>query len=232
MNRLEKLVLHIPGRHASTFKAIFHQHNVVLPRVDVLAVESQNDFAVDVCPNVTTVAIGFWEWNWGYDEIDKKHFENLMKAASRAPKLTHFAMFSHWNIDQLEGVLGAMPKLLSLSMEGSRYRDPLKRLTRVLAKFSSLQYLTLAAFGLGVTNFQPSTCGNSYMGPEGQQLLEKIHQERKEARELAAQMVLSECKNLRVLWIGDRDKAEVVGIDEGGVTQVKWTKEARQNLCM
>jgi Leucine-rich repeat (LRR) protein len=236
MIRLEKLELFIPEYHTFPFEAAFRQENVFLPRVDFLVVGPYSDFVVPLCPNVTTIATSSLQWlhckrsNEG--ELPSEHSLRLIEVLGGASKLTHLAMFEWWNVGLLEATLVAVPDLSSLSMECSSYHDRLMELLPILSRFNNLQYLALtSAFSLKVTNFQPPWCGNAYYGPNGDQLRQRVGEEREKATKLVVQMVFPVCRKLKVLWIGGRQRAEVRRTEEGDVAGITWTAGVRQNHC-
>jgi len=236
MIRLEKLGLFIPEYHTFPFEAAFRQENVLLTRVDFLAVGPYSEFVVPLCPNVTTIATSSHQWLFckrsNEGEVPREHSLRLIKAAGGASKLTHLAMFEWWSSRQLETILVAVPNLSSLSMECSSYSERLTKLVTILSRFNNLQYLSLAsAFDLKVTDFQPPWCGNAYDGPGGDQLLQRVEEEQEKATKMVVQMVFPVCRQLKVLWIGDRQRAEVRRTEEGDVADITWIAGIRQNLC-
>lgn len=236
MDRLEKLELFIPEYHTSQFEAAFRQVKVSLPRVDFLAVGPYSEFVVSLCPNVTTLATSSLQWlhckRGNQGDIPREHSLRLIEAAGGTSKLTHLAMFEWWNFTLLETILVAVPNLSSLSMECSNYSEGLTKLLPILSRFNNLQYLALAsAFSLKVTCFQPPWCGNAYYGPNGDQMRQRVGEEREKATKIVVQMVFPVCRKLKVLWIGDRQRTEVRRSHSGDVAGGTWTEETRQKLC-
>lgn len=236
MGRLERLEFFIPEYHTLPFEVAFRQEKVFLPRVDFLAVGPYSEFMVPLCPNFKTLATSSLQWlqctRGNQGDTPREHSLRLIEAAGGTSKLTHFAMFEWWNLRLLETILVALPNLSSLSMECSKYSDGLTKLLPILSRFNSLQYLALAsAFSLKVTCFQPPWCGNAYHGPDGGQMRQRVEKEREKATNIVVQMVFPACRKLKVLWIGDRQRAEVRRTKEGDMAGVTWTEGTRQKLC-
>lgn len=229
MTRLEKLELFIPDDHTSPFEVAFRQENVVLPRIGILAVGPFSEFMVPLCPNVTTIGTSSIRWMYcrASNEVTarREHVHRLIEAAGGAPKLTHFGMFEWWKVKTLEAILVAIPGLSSLSMEHSNFDDELTAMLLVLSRFSNLQYLALACnFSHRVTTFLPPWCEDADYGPDGHILHRRVKKEREKVKKMVVRTVLPVCRKLKVLWIGDWQKAEVRRSESGDVAGVTWTE--------
>jgi hypothetical protein len=129
-------------------------------------------------------------------------------------------------------------------MPGGRYSNPLKvrlhlfwmpnyteklcqKLLPILARFTAMEELILAEVSeLGV-GFNPPGCGNSYMGPQGDERRKEVATQGRRARELAAKGVLEACSQLRTLWVGDCSRAEAVRDEKGNFIDIEWHYEWR-----
>jgi hypothetical protein len=80
---------------------------------------------------------------------------------------------------------------------------------------------------LGV-GFDPPRCGNAYMGPGGDELRKRVHEQRERADELVSRSVFQACASLKKLWIDDHRRAEVSRDDQGIITDIVWYNEYRR----
>ncbi len=100
-----------------------------------------------------------------------------------------------------------------------------------MSRFKNPQYLALTSvFTLKVACFQPFS-GNAYSGANGDQMRQRVREERERATKIVVQMMFPKCKKLKVLWIGDRQRVEVRRTEEGDVAGVTRTVGTRQGLC-
>lgn len=89
-----------------------------------------------------------------------------------------------------------------------------------LSRFQSLRVLALASVAGLQVGFRPPKCGNSYMGPRGDQVRQRVKREKQEAESKVAQMVFAVCAHLVELRIGDNTKAEIERSSDGSVKNI------------
>ena len=230
MQKLEKLVLVVPEHHTAIFASEIAKAEFALPAVRTLVVGPFCDFAVQLCPNVTTVSSNGWSGLHtklgGYS--DRAHTRDLIKAAGKAPKVTRLEIMEWWQVDLVEAIHKALPHLTNLALDGGSYKAGIAAFVPVLSRFQDLEYLALAnASALGV-GFNPPTCGNIYMGCGGKKAREQIDKRRRGAVEKVAKMVAPVCPRLKNLWIGDTTRVEIVRNEDGSFEDFVQSKEEKR----
>ena len=222
MPKLEKLVLVIPEHHIDDFADAFARATFTLPRVHTLVVGTFCDFAVQLCPNATTISNNGWSWlhTKAGKSSGQEHTRALIKAAGRAPKIANLELMNWWTIDLVEAIHEAVPYIPRLSLDGGSYQGGIAHFIPTLSRFKRLEFLALAnAHALGV-GFSPPRCGNAYMGPHGKEVRERVNHQRQQAEMRVAKMVGPACPVLKELWIGDQTRVEVVRNDDGSFKDV------------
>ena len=213
----------IPEHHATIFSTEIAKAGFKLLTVRTLVVGPFCDFAVSLCPNVNTISSN--GWNWLHTESSNRsahaHTRQLIAAMGEvAATVMRFEMMEWWTVDLVEALHDNLPNLLKLSLDGGSYRGGIAAFIPVLSRFERLEYLALAdPSKLGV-GFEPSWCGNAYMGPHGNEVRELVRRERKEAEAKVANMVAPACANLKELWIGEQTRVEVLRDEQTGFKDV------------
>jgi hypothetical protein len=65
------------------------------------------------------------------------------------------------------------------------------------------------------------------MGPHGEELANNVAAEGAQAEASVAKMVFGACSSLKVLWVGDRRRAQALRDETGNLTDIVWHKEVR-----
>ena len=217
MPQLQKLVLVIPEYHTEIFAKTISGFKVSLPAVHTLVVGPFCDFAVQICPSVTTVANNGWNalHSRRGDAKSLQHTRDIIAAAGSARRLVSLEIMAWWEVDLIEAIHDSVPGLRRLALDGGSYKKGIKSFIPVLSRFTNLEYLALGdASRLGV-GFNPPRCGNIYMGPGGKEVRERVALQRQVAERKVATMMALTCPRLKDLWIGDSTHVEVVRGKDG-----------------
>ena len=130
----------------------------------------------------------------------------------------------------MEAVLKHVPRIEYLALNGGVYNDGIGGLLPVLAKFEKLEKLAVAdAHALGV-GFDPPECGNVYFGPGGDEYLRQVQEEAWVATKRVGEMVREGLEGLRVLWVGDWARAEMMA--EANDRGVEWDTRMERDLVI
>lgn len=128
----------------------------------------------------------------------------------------------------LDSVLLAMPGLTSLSMPG-QYSDSFEAMAPLLPRFANLQRLMVGGvYEIRMTHVRPSRCGNSYRGSYGEQRRLEVQKAGEDVAKKVTEMLFPACKQLTLLWIGNRRKVEAIEAENGDLVELKWTEEGSQ----
>ena len=95
-----------------------------------------------------------------------------------------------------------------------------------LSRFTRLEKLVLPPaeglkLGLDRSNYRDVSCSGDT------KLLSRIIHEGSMVSVVAVNMIVPYCPKLKILWIGDREKAEVVRGENGEMKDLEWVSERR-----
>lgn len=93
-----------------------------------------------------------------------------------------------------------------------------------LSRFQNLRRLALADAQCLNVGFDPPQCGNAYMGPGGDAVLQRVKREGEEAERKVAHMVFPVCASLEELWIGDTTKAMAGRSSDGSLQKLNMSE--------
>ena len=98
-------------------------------------------------------------------------------------------MIERRQVKYLDAVFNSRPYIESIATTSLCDRGGIKAYLPAHGKLPNLGTLTTAgAHSLGV-GFRPPRCGNSYIGPKGAKVRQRVRGQRDEAEQLVAQMV-------------------------------------------
>ena len=230
--KLSMVMLVIPNYGGHIFQRKLEVSGVSLPSVRTLVLGPGMDWLVAICPNVETVSSSDQSWsrsNVGANHNSRRPFE-LIRNAGLAPNLRHFELHERWSRKILWPVRKAMPHIQSLAMPGGRYVDGIVGLLSILVQFEDLKTLALSGAADLHVGFQPPRCGNSYLGPGGEEARMHVREQGRQAEMRVAKMVFLSLKGLEELWVGDCAKATVTTDDTGMVEEIQWSYEWRPRV--
>ena len=224
---LEKLVLRIPDRHIDVFEKKLIDAR--FPNVRTLVVGPFCEFAVRLCPNLTTLSSNGWAWSMTERRSENvSHTERLIMAAASAEKLVNLNIDQQLEPEQLAYVFDRMPQLTHLGTIGGGFRGSFWAKLPTLSRFERLTHLYLCeASSLGVGFDGGPRCGNAYMGPKGAELLRRVQAQRHEAEAKVADAVVPKLRSLEELWIGDHTEVQVLRNGDGTVNQTIFDRTKR-----
>ena len=231
MINLEKLVFDIQERHTEAFATELMASGTNLPKVRHLVIGPFCHFVISACPNVETVATvnhwGSFEWPEAPKNAIRIHTKSLIESLKDASNIHRLKLHESWNIQILEAIYGAVPRLQSLALASpTPYSDlPITGFPSALSKFENLRQLILPAAWLLDVGFFPPECVNFYMNPDGSEIEEvvaMVDQEQREAEIKVLDMVAPVCPSLRELWIGNDTRAEIVRNANGRYLSTVW----------
>ena len=217
MPQLQELVLVIPEHHTDIFIKTISVSKIILPAVHTLMAGPFCDFAVQLCPNVTTIANNGWNALHAKrgDRPSLQHTRDLIAVAGSAPRFENLEIMAWWEVDLVEAIHDSVPNLRRLALDVGSYKHGIECFIPVLSRLTDLEYLALGdASRLGV-GFRPPGCGNAYRGPRGKEVRERIDLQRMVAERKVEAMVASACPRLKDLWIGDSTHVEVLRHKDG-----------------
>lgn len=258
LKQLRKLLLVIPGLYIESSASQFRTAKVMFHNVHTLVVGPYCEFVISSCPNVKTIATNGsgWRARHRYEVALPERLGEFLKAARQAPKVTHLQVHDWYTIACLKGkfidtiMISPMTKSSriteSCSEDTEAYcwgqpllRQPSCKTLRsssmsililmileaylpVLARFERLHYLALAdACYLDI--------GAEILTPQRDYQEARI-QHIKAANKKVAEMVITACKSLRVLWIGKIAKAIITRYPDSSLVDVAWYAEEREDV--
>ena len=218
MPQLQKLVLVIPEHHTDIFVKAMSKFKISLPAVHTLVIGPYCDFAVHICPNVTTIAYNGWSARHAKrgEERSLQLTRDLIVAAGSARRLESLEIMA-WKVDVVEAIRDSAPGLRKLALGAGPYKKGIgiEALIPVLSRMKHLEYIALSDVSRLDAGFTVPRYGYIFKGPRGQELRERVALQRQEAERKVARMVASACPRLRDLWIGDSAHAEVLRDKDG-----------------
>ena len=182
MPQLQKLALVIPEHHSDIFGETISGSKISLPAVHTLVVGPVCEFAVQMCPNVTTIANNGW----------------LALRATRGGRTT------------LQAIHDSVPGLRRLTLGAGSYKKGIEPFIPILSRFTELEYLALGdTSSLGV-GFNPTSgnCKHKHICKKQRERLRL--QQRDVAERKVAAMVATACPSLKDLWFGNVTHVEVL----------------------
>jgi hypothetical protein len=211
LKRLEKIRVDVPKNEAPSYRLAAQKSQVELASVRTLESGPQMQWMIELCPHVTTIRIcQYWPLHGVPSDRRSYHF---VRSAGLAKQLQTFEMEVRWTAELVESVYSTMPHLQSLALLGRRQHFKLKELLPPLSCFRNLKTLSVPrASQLGV-GFCPPGCGNAYMGPDGEKVRRRVKEEERRAEQRASRMIFSSCPQLKVLWIGNKEKSRTMQDD-------------------
>ncbi|KAK0434614.1 hypothetical protein EV421DRAFT_1839439 [Armillaria borealis] len=230
--QLHTLLFTIDEKQVQAFDDKFTVAHIELPTVTILIVGAYCDFMVRLCPNVEHVATFGWVWlSSRRGSMTREHSFRLITAAGDAKMLRHFEMNEWWSASLLHAVYDAMPSIQKLTLkDGGPLRDSLQVLVPILSQFKKLKKLGLVDPTSLHVGFNPPTCGNVYMGPNGGEIRKKVQAQVEAARNHIADTVFGACISLEVLILGNRSKAIATRCPWGKIREIQWCVEEHTEI--
>ena len=227
---MDKLVLNVSDLHTKPFQKAFEDRVMTLPGVRTLVLGPHMDWLISMCPNVRTISTTEYSW-LHHSDVDRdcrrRHSYELIRAAGRAENLQHFEMMECWERRHLWAIRKSIPDIQSLAMAGGSYNDGIAQLLPILAHFDNLRTLALTSAAELRMRFNPSRCGNVYLGPGGDGVKTEVARQRRQAEYQVAELVFKWLDKLLELWVGDDAMATVSRLPTGGVEKITWRWEQR-----
>ena len=225
---LEKLQIVVTPSSAAALRPSFKMFGVDLPNVRTLVLSSHLEWIIRRCPKVEVISTSGIHWLRAVNGVWPEHQPyDLILAAAEASELRHFEMHETWDRKLLLCALRLMPSIQCLAMPCRPYHGELTDLLDTLSPFDNLKALVLAdPIDLDV-GYNPSGCGNAYMGPGGQAAREHEAQQRQQAVEYVGELVFDRMSRLEELWVGNYDKA-TISTNVDGRKEIIWKDEARE----
>jgi hypothetical protein len=226
---LEKLQIVVTPSSAANLRPSFKRCNVELPNVRTLVLSSHLEWIIRRCPKVEVISTSGIHWLRAVNGVwPGQQPYDLICAAAEAPELRHFEMHETWDRRLLVCALRLMPSIQCLAMPaGRRYHHELTDLLHTLSHFDNLKILVLADLQHLDVGYNPSGCGNAYMGPGGQAVREREAQQRQQAVTYVGKLVFDRVSGLEELWVGDYDKA-TISTNVDGREEIIWKDETRE----
>ena len=227
MMNLHKLTLLIPGHHTKVFQRSFETSKINFTNIRTLVLGPHLDWMIAKCPNVEVISTSDYRWMRSY--VDGKHYDqrstDLIRAAGQAKYLQHFEMHDEWSNPRLNQVCQTMPSIRILAMPSASQHYHIESLLPILGQFRNLKILVLEDAQFLKVGFEPSWCGNVYMGPGAQRAREFARRQGIDANTRVANMVFATVLTLEILWVGDVSRATVTRTHFGN--EITWAKIPR-----
>lgn len=231
---LTTLSFNIACDQNARFQTVFQNRALLLPSITTLLLSPRADWLISHCPHVRTIAADIQSWRHArlHDRVPSGlhlHALDFIRSASHAAKLQHFEVFSDTWEPCLEAILEAMPHLRSLGQVTGGYDEGISNLFPLLSRFEGLRTLVLAEVHELRVGYDPSGCGNVYMGRHGEEYRQRVNRWRNESMRNVARDVFAAMSGLEVLWIGEYDKAVVKSrASSRGRDDMRWFSEVRK----